>query len=164
MLLGLVFTLNLNAQMETTAFSTYTLKQVGDGVRFQLDVTVMEGDDGDILRFFQISDGVDYVYSYTMEANYALHQKQLVTLIKMDMNQFLLQTENDGSDNFIWYDRNKDYVAIDFQVKNENGVDLILIKAINMRTIKEEEFLYKIVGFRDNLKVEKDKLKGGSKI
>jgi len=164
MLLGLVFTLNLNAQMKTTEFSTIYLEQLGDGVRFQLDITVMEGKDGDELRFFQISDGIDYVYSYTMEANYALHQKQLVELAKWNMNQFIFQIEGDGDENFIWWQRGLDYVATNFEAKNEGGVDIIKITAITVSTGEKQDFLYKIIGFKDNLKSEENKLSGGSKI
>jgi hypothetical protein len=153
MFLGLVFSLNLNAQMDLTEHVNIHLEQVNDGAKFILEIVVFEKDE-DIMRGFSIADPDDgWLFSETFQFNYAPHASQLETLEKYNMTRFV-NTPIDGGFGVTYYNVNRKYATIKYEAVTEGEEDYLIIKAMEVETGKYNNYKYKVTNFIDLLRLD----------
>ena len=153
MFLGLVFSLNLNAQMDLIEHVNIHLEQVNDGSKFILEIVTFEND-GDIMRGFSLSDPDDnWLFSETFQFNFSPHPSQLETLQKYQMTGFV-NTPIDGKFWVTYYCVNRKYATMEYKAETEGDKDYLIIRAMEVKTGEYNNYKYLITDFIDLLRLD----------
>ena len=152
MFLGLVFSLNLNAQMDLVEHVNIHLEQVNDGAKFILEIVVFENED-DTMRGFSIADPDGWIYSETFQFNYAPHASQLETLEKYNMTRFV-NTPIDGKFGVTYYNVRRKYAATQYKTEKVGDLDYLIIRAMIVETGEYMDYKYLVTNFIDLLRLD----------
>lgn len=158
----LALTFNSNAQLSLTAHSSIYMEQVGDGVKFELQILIFEGEVDKMVGFTLIGDD-GYVFSQCFQFNFSPHPEQLKTLEEYSMNQHKTTYADDGSLLFTFYTDLAKYVTLNCTAETIKGVDYVIIEAVNLVDDSTAKYKYRITDFKDHTG-EGGKLNGGSRL